>query len=50
MLDKIFIIPLLPLFAFTVIVFFARWKEQFSAWLSIIAVGIGWVLSIIVMV
>ena len=50
MLDKIFIIPLLPLFAFTLIVFFTRWKEQLSAWLSIIAIGIGWIMSIIVIV
>jgi NADH-quinone oxidoreductase subunit L len=50
MLDKIFIIPLLPLFAFVMIVFFTRWKELLSAWLSILMVAIGWVLSIIVMV
>jgi NADH-quinone oxidoreductase subunit L len=50
MLDKIFIIPLLPLFAFVMIVFFTRWKEKLSAWLSISMIAIGWVLSIIVMI
>ena len=50
MLDKIFIIPLLPLFAFVMIVFFTRWKEKLSAGLSIAMIAVGWVLSIIVMI
>ena len=49
MLDKIFIIPSLPLVAFILIVFFTRWKEKLSAGLSIAAIGIGWVLSLVVM-
>jgi len=47
MLDKTFIIPLLPLCAFVLIVFFTRWKEKLSAGISIFAIAAGWVLSII---
>ncbi len=50
MLDKIFIIPLLPLFAFVMIVFFTRWKEKLSAGLSIAMIATGWILSIVVMI
>jgi NADH-quinone oxidoreductase subunit L len=50
MLDKIFIIPLLPLLAFALIVFFTRWKEKLSAGISIAMIGIGWVMSIITMI
>jgi NADH-quinone oxidoreductase subunit L len=50
MLDKIFIIPLLPLFAFAMIVFFTRWREKLSAGISIGSIAIGWVLSIVVMI
>jgi len=35
MLEKAFLIPLYPLFAFLVIVFFTRWKEKLSAYISI---------------
>jgi NADH-quinone oxidoreductase subunit L len=50
MLDKIFIIPLLPLFAFVMIVFFTRWKEKLSAGISITMISIAWVTSIITMI
>jgi NADH-quinone oxidoreductase subunit L len=49
MLDKSFVIPLLPLLAFVVIVFFTRWREQLSAWLSIGAVAAGWLISLVIM-
>ena len=50
MLDKIFIIPLLPLFAFVMIVFFTRWKEKLSAGISISVMAVGWVMSIVTMI
>jgi len=50
MLDNAYIIALLPLAAFALIVFFTRWKEQLSAWLSIGAIGLGWIMSIVVMI
>jgi NADH-quinone oxidoreductase subunit L len=50
MLDNSYIIPFLPLFAFTVIIFFTRWKEKLSAGISIAMMSIAWVISIIIMV
>lgn len=49
MLEKVFLIPFYPLFAFLVIIFFTRWKEKLSAYLSIGAVLIGFVHSIFVL-
>ncbi|MFH1701218.1 MAG: NADH-quinone oxidoreductase subunit L [Candidatus Zixiibacteriota bacterium] len=49
MLDNAYIIGLLPLFAFVIIVFFTRWKENLSAGISIGAIGLGWLMSIYVM-
>jgi len=43
-----YIIALLPLFAFLMIVFFLRWKEQVSSLFSISMIVLGWVLSLIV--
>ncbi len=45
-----YIIALLPLFAFLMIVFFLRWKEQVSSLFSIAMVVLGWVLSLIVFI
>jgi len=50
MLDNAYIIGLIPLFAFVIIIFFTRWKENLSAGISIGAIGIGWLMSICVMV
>jgi len=45
-----FIIPLLPLFAFVMIVFFLRWKEKVSSIFSIAMILLSWVMSVIVLV
>ncbi len=50
MLEKAFLIPIYPLFAFLVIIFFTRWKERLSAYLSITMILIGFVHSIFVLV
>jgi NADH-quinone oxidoreductase subunit L len=49
MLEKAFLIPLYPLLAFLVIVFFTRWKEKLSSYISIAMVLIGLVHSIVVL-
>ncbi|UCD93936.1 MAG: hypothetical protein JSU69_09215, partial [Candidatus Zixiibacteriota bacterium] len=49
MLEKAFLIPLYPLFAFLVIIFFTRWKEKLSSWISITAVLVGVVHSIFIL-
>jgi NADH-quinone oxidoreductase subunit L len=49
MLEKAFLIPLYPLFAFVMIIFFTRWKEKLSAYLSITMVLVGLVHSIFVL-
>ncbi len=45
-----FIIPLLPLFAFGMIVFFLRWKEKVSAGFSVAMIVISWIMSVVVLV
>ncbi len=50
MLEKAFIIPLLPLFAFVAIVFFTHPREKLSSWLAIISIAAAWVMSIVVLV
>ncbi len=49
MTEFAYLIPLLPLFAFVMIVFFLRWKEMVSAVFSISIILIAWVMSIIVL-
>jgi len=50
MLEKAFLIPIYPLFAFLVIIFFTRWKEKLSAYLSIAMILTGLIHSIFVLV
>jgi len=50
MLEKAFLIPLYPLFAFLVIIFVTRWKEKLSAYLSITMIIAAFVHSIFVLV
>ncbi len=50
MLEKAFLIPLYPLFAFAVIIFFTRWKEKLSSYISIGAVLIGLIHSVIILI
>ncbi len=49
MLEKSFLIPIYPLFAFLVIIFFTRWKEKLSAYLSITMILVAFVHSIFVL-
>lgn len=44
-----FLIPLLPLLAFVLIVFFFRWKEKLSSLFSIAMIIISWVMSVMVL-
>ena len=50
MLEKAFLIPFYPLLAFVLIVFFTRWKEKLSSYLSIGMILIGFVHSIFVLI
>lgn len=50
MLDKAFIIPFLPLLAFTLIVFFTHRREKLSAGLAIGAMAIAWIMSITILI
>jgi NADH-quinone oxidoreductase subunit L len=50
MTEYTFLIPLLPLFAFIMIVFFTRWKEMFSALLSIAMILTAWVMSVVILI
>jgi len=50
MLENAFLIPFYPLFAFVIIVFFTRWKEKLSSYLSIGMILIGLVHSIGVLI
>ncbi|UCE24110.1 MAG: NADH-quinone oxidoreductase subunit L [Candidatus Zixiibacteriota bacterium] len=50
MTEYTFLIPLLPLFAFIMIVFFTRWKEMFSALLSIAMILAAWVMSVVILI
>jgi len=45
-----FLIPLLPLFAFVMIVFLMRWKEKVSAGFSIAMIVISWLMSVVVLI
>jgi len=45
-----FLIPLLPLFAFVMIVFLLRWKEKVSAGFSIAMIVISWLMSVVVLI
>jgi len=46
MLEYAFLIPFLPLFAFTIIVFFSHNKEKFSSGLAISMMGIAFLMAI----
>ena len=50
MLENAYLIPIYPLLAFVVIIFFTRWKEKLSSAISITAILIGFVHSIFVLV
>ncbi len=50
MTEFAFLIPLLPLFAFVMIVFFLRWKEKVSAGFSIGMILASWVMSVVVLI
>ncbi len=50
MLEKAFLIPIYPLLAFVVIIFFTRWKEKLSSYFSISMILIGLIHSIFVLV
>jgi NADH-quinone oxidoreductase subunit L len=49
MLEKAFLIPIYPLFAFVVIIFFTRWKEKLSSYLSITMILVGLAHSVMVL-
>ncbi|MBI5267231.1 MAG: NADH-quinone oxidoreductase subunit L [candidate division Zixibacteria bacterium] len=49
MTQTAWIIPFLPLLAFTMIVFFLRWKEKVASGFSIAMIVIDWVLSLIIL-
>jgi len=50
MTEYAFLIPLLPLFAFVIVVFSLRWKEKVSAWFSIAMIVISWLMSVVVLI
>jgi len=50
MTELAWIIPLLPLFAFVMIVFFLRWREAVSAGFSIAMTLLAWVLSVWILI
>jgi NADH-quinone oxidoreductase subunit L len=50
MTEYAFLIPLLPLFAFAMIIFFLRWKEKVSAGFSIAMIVISWLMSVVVLI
>jgi len=50
MLEKAFLIPIYPLFAFVVIIFLTRWKEKLSSYISISLILIGLIHSVAVLV
>jgi NADH-quinone oxidoreductase subunit L len=49
MLENAFLIPFYPLAAFVVIIFFTRWNEKLSSYLSIGAILVGFVHSLFVL-
>ena len=50
MTENAYLIPLLPMFAFVMIVFFMRWNEKLSAGFSIAMILISWVMSLVVLI
>jgi len=50
MLENAYLIPIYPLLAFVIIIFFTRWKEKLSSGISIAAILMGFIHSIFVMV
>ncbi|RKX27742.1 MAG: NADH-quinone oxidoreductase subunit L [Candidatus Zixiibacteriota bacterium] len=50
MTEHAYLIPLLPLFAFVMVVFFLRWKEPLAAGFSIAMILCTWVMSIWVLI
>ncbi len=50
MTEFAYLIPLLPLFAFVMIVFFLRWKEMVSAVFSISMILASWVMSVVILI
>lgn len=50
MLEYTWIIPILPALAFLIITFFTRWNEKLSAGISIGAILLGFVYSVIVLI
>ncbi|MFZ5981062.1 MAG: NADH-quinone oxidoreductase subunit L [Candidatus Zixiibacteriota bacterium] len=50
MTENAYIIPLLPLFAFVMIVFFFRWNEKLSSGFSIAMIMLSWLISLIVLI
>ena len=50
MLENAYLIPIYPLLAFAVIIFFTRWNEKLSSGISIGAILIGFIHSIFVLI
>jgi len=50
MTENAYIIPLLPLFAFVMIVFFFRWNEKLSSGFSITMILLSWLISLIILI
>ncbi len=50
MTENAYLIPLLPLFAFVMIVFFMRWNEKVSSGFSIAMILISWVMALVVLI
>ncbi|MDD5426461.1 MAG: NADH-quinone oxidoreductase subunit L [candidate division Zixibacteria bacterium] len=50
MTENAYLIPLLPLFAFVMIVFFMRWNEKLSSGFSIAMILISWVMALVVLI
>lgn len=50
MLESAYLIPIYPLFAFAIIIFFIRWNQRLSAWLSIAMILTALVHSVLVLI
>jgi len=50
MTENAYLIPLLPLFAFVMIVFFMRWNEKLSSGFAISMILISWVMSLVILI
>jgi len=50
MTEYAFLIPLLPLLAFVLVVFFLRWNEKVSSWFSIAMILVSWLISVVVLI